>query len=413
MKRTTTASIAAALLFGASMSFAQTDKALALFNVGAAAYKSAHYVDAIRAFEDAYKAEQRPGIMFSLAQAHRRQYPLDHDIAHVHTAVKLYREYLAKVGEGGRRADAAEALAELDAIEQRAGTANAAQPQATPPPPPAMARLMGTTDVKGAMLIVDSDKPKPFPYGEDIKPGKHKIRVVAEGYFDFEREIDAPATGVVPLDPPLKEKPATIVFRGDSGVEIAIDGRPSGTTPLPAAIELPAGRHFVAMTHTGFKSETSDFDVKRGETKTMDVSLSRTGQRYASYILVGAGTAGIAVGAVMAGLAVHDQSLAQQFLDKKSKGNVTQAELDDYNKNRDARDNLKRYASVAAGAGLVVGITGALLYVFDRSPVALPSQRVEDRQKPETPSKPETQMEVGVLPAFGPGYAGGAMIGRF
>src|SRR5579871_6423187 len=47
------------------------------FNAGARAYAAGKYVAAIRAFEEAYRMDPRPGLVFSIAQAYRRQYFID------------------------------------------------------------------------------------------------------------------------------------------------------------------------------------------------------------------------------------------------------------------------------------------------------------------------------------------------
>ena len=50
---------------------AAVERAQALFNVGAQAYAQGDFSGAIDAFEEAYRVSQRPGILFSIAQAHR------------------------------------------------------------------------------------------------------------------------------------------------------------------------------------------------------------------------------------------------------------------------------------------------------------------------------------------------------
>src|SRR5438045_1261990 len=132
-----------------SRASAQADqsKSRALFNVGAAAYGAGRYLDAIQAFEEAYRVEPRPGILFSMAQAHKKQFAVDQKPDHVRAAVKAYREYLAKVTDGGHRADAAEALAQLDSIEQRLG-ANAPAQAIPVPAQKSTPRLMASSNVK-------------------------------------------------------------------------------------------------------------------------------------------------------------------------------------------------------------------------------------------------------------------------
>ncbi len=77
-----------------------------LFDAGSLFYARGQYPPAIRAFEEAMRLVPLPAIGFSLAQAIRLQYFVDHDAAKLRRAIELYRSYVAATPAGGRRGDA-------------------------------------------------------------------------------------------------------------------------------------------------------------------------------------------------------------------------------------------------------------------------------------------------------------------
>ncbi len=68
-------------------------------------------------------------IAFSLAQAHRRQYFVDHAREHLQRSIALFRQYVELAPTGSRRADALDALSQLEPLA-------AAQPKAPSPSQP-------------------------------------------------------------------------------------------------------------------------------------------------------------------------------------------------------------------------------------------------------------------------------------
>src|SRR6185312_4684665 len=83
------------------------------FRAGEKAYAAQNFAAAAQNFEEAYKAAPLPEIAFSAAQAYRRQYRVDARPEYVARAVALYRIYLDQVKTGGRVADAADAMGEM------------------------------------------------------------------------------------------------------------------------------------------------------------------------------------------------------------------------------------------------------------------------------------------------------------
>ena len=192
------AAIFGALVLGAQTASAQKAsqadlaKAKMLYDVGAQAFDGANYSAAIKAFQEAYRIAQRPGLVFSIAQAHRKQYYLTKEPENLREAVKFYREYASMVQQGGRRADVAEALAELEPLASRLDPAAASSSSSASlmGETRAAPQLMVSTQTKGAKVSLDGSEAVDAPLIRDVKPGPHKIKVTAEGPF-------SPARGTV------------------------------------------------------------------------------------------------------------------------------------------------------------------------------------------------------------------------
>lgn len=405
-------SVALALLLVAAPAAAQdaTQQAKELFNGGAQAYEAGKYPAAIQAFTEAYRLAPRPGILFSLAQAHRKQYNLDHQPAQLREAVRLYREYIGKVESGGRRGDAVQALAELDPLYEKLGAADAAP---APDERKPVTRLMVSAQTKEATIALDGGKPVEAPLIAEVKPGKHTVSVAAPGYLPEEREVQAAEGGVVALDIPLREQPGLLSVRARDGAEVAIDGRTAATTPLSRPLEITPGRHFIAVTRRGFRPFAEDVDVGRGEAKTLTVHLEVTAQSTAAAVLIGVGAAGLVTGGVLAAVAVVQQGKAQDLDDQRlTQGGLTLGNLAQYNSYVSMRDTLRTASGVTLGGAALVGLTGALLTVFDH-PVVSAGVRSDDGPKPATPAPRERPMEVVAMPLMGPGMLGAGLSGRF
>jgi hypothetical protein len=387
-----------------------TTQAKALFNAGAQAYEAGQYPAAIQALTEAYRLAPRPGILFSMAQAHRKQYYVDKQPAHLREAVKLYREYVAKVEQGGRRGDAVQALAELDPLYEKLGAGDAGTAPALDRK--TATRISVSAQAKDATVLLDG---KPIEAGifHDVKPGKHTVHVTAPGYFPEEREVPTAEGGIVAVDVPMREQPGLLTVTSNDGAEIAIDGRAAATTPLSRPIDLTPGTHFVAVTKRGYRAFAQDLDIGRGEAKTLPVKLEVTSQRVASYALLGIAALGIATGGVLAGVALYEQSQAQAIdTQRATKGGVTLDQLATYNSRVGMRNDLRTAAGVALGGGAAVGLTAIFLAVFDQPTVSAAARR-DDRSQPATPAPRERPMEVSAAPLLGPGLYGVGVGARF
>ncbi len=388
-----------------------TQQAKVFFNAGAQAYEAAQYPAAIQAFTEAYRLSPRPGILFSMAQAHRKQYTVDKQAAHAREAVKLYREYVSKVEQGGRRADAVQALAELDPIVEKLGAETAAPP--SPAEAKATTRLMVTAQTKEATIALDGGKATEAPLYAEVKPGKHTVRVTAPGYFPEEREVQAAEGGIVGIDVPMREQPGLLTLATRDGADVSIDGRIAATTPLSRPVELTPGRHFVAVTKRGYHAFSEDLEIGRGETRSVTVPLEVTGQRVSAYVLVGVAAAGVVAGGVLTGLAVYEQGQAQTLSTKRTtQGGLSGGDLTQYDNDVASRDTLRTSAGVAFGGAFLVGATALVLVLTDQ-PVVGPSAGRADTSKPAAPPPRERSLEVSAAPLLAPGFYGASLRGRF
>jgi hypothetical protein len=397
-------------------SAAEEEQGKTLFNAGAQAYAAGQFNAAIQAFDESYRLSPRPGVLFSIAQAHRRQYYVDKQPEHLESSIRYYRDYLSKVAEGGRRADAAQALSELEPIADRLGTSTAAP---APAAPLTETRLMVSSPTRGATVSVDKGKALEAPLITEIKPGKHQLHLTAEGYFDEDREINASTGGVAALDIALRERPGHLVVKASGGAQLTIDGRYVATTPLPRPLEIDPGHHLIAVARNGYRAYTEEIDVGRAETKTVTADLHPTKQRVASYVLLGAGAAGILLGGTFAILAGHQQNVAHDIdVQRQTKPfDCTDPEkvcpTETYQSAVNRLDALRPVATVGLTAGAVVAATGAVLFLFDQPSLDVRASREGSKPRPAAPPPRDTPMEMSAAPAIGPGFYGGSLTGRF
>jgi hypothetical protein len=398
-----------ALLLGSSGARAtapDVDQARAIFNAGAQAYEKADYAAALEAFEAAYRITPRPGILFSMAQAHRRQYAVTQESGHIVEAVRLYREYLSKVSQGDRRADAVQALVELEPLAARvAAESSAATPVAAPT---LRTRLMVSAEGDGAVISLDGQKPQGAPLIADVTPGRHQIRASAPGYIDENREVSAVEGTLVAVDVALREQPGKLFVVAPAGAEISVDRRLVGRTPLAGPISVTPGRRWVWIAKAGREPREIVVDVERGKARTIRVAMTSTGQRVAANVMfVTAGAAALA-GGVFTEAALLNQHHAENVRTAQAASNISPGDVRNYEDARQRRDEFRNAAYVSFGAALGLTLTGAVLYIADQPrPAPIRAERPE-------PFAPKTRpVELGFLPLWERSLSGLALWGRF
>ena len=280
------------------------------FRAGEKAYQAQNFEAAARNFEEAYKDAPLPEIAFSAAQAYRRQYRVDARPEYCARAVELYKLYLGKVKTGGRVADAADALVEMQhELDRLIKLGLKVSPEIA-----AEHTLLGVSPALGGVrqtamhevdearggapdVIVTFDGNRVEPYSlNQIEPGVHAIHVEAPGYkpYDLKQNVVQGTTNMI--DVALEPKPAHVTFDVEPDATITLDGRPLGTTPL--VTDVPAGQHVVAFTHRGREPVVRDIAFDKGQDLRLQQPLAMTAKRRAvPYVLIGAGGLAVISGA--------------------------------------------------------------------------------------------------------------------
>lgn len=382
------------------------------FKAGATAYAAGDYLAAIQALDAAYQLTPLPAIAFSLGQAHRRQYFVDHDRAHLDRAISLFRQYIELAPSGSRRADALDALSQLEPLA-------AAQPKASSSPTESNAdavrrtRVLITADAPGAELVLDGAPPMSSPLIREVEPGKHRVHVSAPGFFPIERELNA-IPGELTLTPvPLRERPSTLGIWTAPDADIYIDGAyvsPGGDAVM---VQLQSGKHRVAVGQKGHTVALREVTLQRGKTQNIRVSLEQTPQRIASEVLFIIGGASLGTSLVLSSLAIRAEGDAEQFLGKIKTNNVSPAELTSYKNAINDRDRFRiaTGASLAASAGFF--ITGLFLHELDQPDPQL-LYRMAPRSGAEPPAPaPKPSASVRVAPIFFADGLGATLGGTF
>lgn len=387
---------------------AEVDQARALFNVGAQAYEKGDYEAALEAFEAAYRVAPRPGILFSTAQAHRREYAITHEERHLREAIRLYREYLSKVQIGERRGDAAQALIELEPLAASLGqNGDSRAPESAPPP--SRTRIMVSSGADAATVALDGGEPRGSPLIADVSAGKHHIRVAANGYVPDERDVTAVEGGLVAIDVVLEERRARLRIVAPEDAEVSIDRRLVGRTPMAGPLEVFAGRRVLWIAKAGYEPVRVVVNVARGEERTIPVRLVPTTQRVAAYAAFGASALSVVAGGVFTAVAVSRDRAASDLYAERATRNLTPAELNDYDDARTGRDEWRTAAILAFGGAAAAALAGAALVALDRP--RSPPAELDERTEWRAPARPVLEVSVG-FPEIAPDAPGGMRGGR-
>lgn len=365
MKRARWLLVGALMLLSAGADAADPlGEAKGYYDAGVRAYSSAKYEIAVEAFREAYRLAPRETVLFSLAQAERRQYTVEHDPAMLREAIGHFRKYLQDVPEGGRRADAVEALGELEAIAARLNqdltAGNGASEGKTK-----LTRLMISALTSGATISLDGKETTEPTILQVVAPGKHTIMVKAPGYVDEEREVEAIEGALLPVEFSLREKPSFMRIVAPTGALIAVDGEAAGEAPLREELFVSPGVHVVTVTRTGYVPFQASVNVERGALRRVAVSLPRTIQRRVAFGVLATAIVSTLVGVIQTGVAVQAESDAEGILSKSKSQNLSLDELLQYNRTIELRDDLRIGAGVLFGSGVGLALLGTGLYLFD------------------------------------------------
>jgi tetratricopeptide (TPR) repeat protein len=346
------------------------ERAKASFAAGATAYGAGEYLAAIQAFDAAYALTPLPQIAFSLAQAERRQYFVDRAPEHLNRAIELFRRYIAEVPRGGRRADALDALSQLEPLAVALGAqGNVVAPEVRVA---RQTRVMITSETPRAEISLDSAPTSRSPLIREVSPGKHSVEVRAQGFFPAQREVMALEGELISVEVPLTERPSTLVVVARADADVWLNGRFIGRAGQRREFELPSGKHRVTVAKKGHRVWSRTLTLGRAERREVVVTLPPTAQRVAASGFFIGGAAALSSGLVLSALAIRAENRAETFLGHRQYGNVSEAQLSSYESDVAERDRFRIATGVCWSAALGLLLSGFVLYELDEpTPQAL------------------------------------------
>jgi tetratricopeptide (TPR) repeat protein len=344
-----------------------------LFAAGQEAADKGDYLTALRAFEDSLKAKPHPYTLFSMAQAQRKQFLVDRDIARAHRAIALYQEFVRQMPASPWRKSAETFVLDLLAVLAR--DPQAAPRENAPPPPPPATQIMVTSTTPGARIFIGAeDRGERSPAIRVVDPGNHGVRVEAKGYRTATREVRALKERLVVSEVNLDLLPGRVrVLASEDGARVYIDGQPVGQTPFEAG-GFAAGEHAIAISSRGRRLWTGAIKVEPDSTALAVANLSWSRQRkIAAGTALGSGA--VFVAGMVTGLVALKSDASLGPLTSK-----TNTDREDFNSRLQGRDRMATASTVLislAGAAL---LAAAGIYWFD-TPEA-PAARFPDGRPP-------------------------------
>jgi hypothetical protein len=346
--------------------FAQTvdpddPRARQFFEVGRQAYEKSEYLLAIEAFEHAYAIVPRPGLLFSLGQAHQHQFRAKAEPQHLSAALDYYRRYLSADEKGRRRGEALAAIEALDAIDKQLHPPGE---QGVPAIGSIFGQLMVSSPTPGVTVTVEGDRVETLPASLRLAANTYLVEASAPGYAPERRSVRIVSGTTVPLDLDLQPLPAHLSVAGPTGAEAFVDWRPIGFLPIPVQ-SLSAGEHWVSLRLAGRTTSSTRVTLGRGETGKAELALETTTQRRAAWVSLGVGAAALVATGVFAGIAVERDSVARSLNAQRQSGGITPAQADQLNSAVGARDDFKTLAVVGGVSAAALLGAGLLLYLTE------------------------------------------------
>lgn len=308
---------------------AEEPSARAWFEVGVKSYEEGRYTAALAAFQEAYRLNPRPGLLFSVAQAMRRSYEEEGDPAQRRDAVAHYERYLRENPQGDR---SEEARAWLDQLKQ------------------------------------DSEAPSL----QDAPEG------VGESRAARERELEVMERTAVPVQVQLRPGASSLEITGNAGAVLFLDGRRIATLPTQP-LRLTPGRHTLEVLQAGHQGVRQVVNLEPGASRRLHLAGPHTVRHVASWLFIGAGSAAVSASAVFGYLALQREADARALQDTPGAGM-------DFDSALSARNRLRAAAALSAGLGVAAVLGGTLSLVTERP--AHPAPATAGTPRPVTAGTP-------------------------
>lgn len=251
------------------------EQADALKKRGDEAMDALRYGDALTAYQRAYAITKNPALLYNQARAHQA-------LGDFAAAASLLDRFASEASP--------ELKSRVPQLQQLMDEMRAR-----------VARLTVRCNIAGAQVLLGDRVLGTTPLGSDMRitSGRATLRVTADGYQPYKRELDLPGGGAVGVDAELVSKDSSSLLVVRSNIEnatVSIDGKASGQTPIELA--LLAGGHAVRVERKGYDTVETQVVLAVGDRKELDINLSQPPPIYAKWWFW-AGVGAVVVGGVV------------------------------------------------------------------------------------------------------------------
>jgi PEGA domain-containing protein len=171
-----------------------------------------------------------------------------------------------------------------------------------------------------------------------------------------------PATNAAPAVDPAA---ARLALEAADGAEVRIDGKVVGTTPFEQPLVLEPGKRYVAVMLDGHEAHAEEVLLEAGKETELSIDLAETGQRTASWVIIGTGLASITTGIALGTVSVIRHRESRDLEDRAGDRPFTPEEQLAHDDAVTARDDFRLGSGIAGGAGLALLVLGGVLFAFD------------------------------------------------
>lgn len=221
------------------------------FERGLELFEEERYDAALAEFTRAHELAPHWQTLYNIARAHAY---LGRPVEAVRFYDQLFAEHEARLPRDVR----AEASADRD--RQRAR----------------IARLEVRSDIAGAIVSIDGVDAGTLPLAPiEVSGGDHVVAVRAPGYDQSSRTVQAAGGTTSTLDFTLRPVGRGVLRIASElpGVEVLVDDRSIGTTPLDATVPVEPGPHVVIGRRPGYREQRVDVAVEIGAERTVELEL--------------------------------------------------------------------------------------------------------------------------------------------
>jgi tetratricopeptide (TPR) repeat protein len=310
------------------------EQAKARFREAKEQYSEENYLEAARAFREAYELSGRGEILYNVGRAYWKAGQLTE-------AEEYFQQYLNQMPDADNADAAVEAIIEIQ--EEMAAQ---------------MANVDVSTSRAGVDIFVDDElEPRcQTPCTVSILPGRRTLHARPDGIEPQSKRVDVEPEEQTSIEFVLPGK--LLVLTDQRSGTMRVDEVGSWSLPLEEAVPVPSGTHTVRVEGADGSTWKNTVEISGGETTRVMVPLEQSGGGQPSLVQSASyGLVGVSVGLLIGGIALGSQaSKTHAALERQQQalGGVD-ADLVERGKSEKSSANLMYALSAvtfASGAGL-------------------------------------------------------------